>query len=375
MHVPPGPQVAEEAPLLRRRQALPDLLGVGPQGIDDGAPGIHVVAGAAHGLPDRLQHRDDRRAVDLRQRQRRLRRRLAVPARQQAAAGDRVDRPGVVPVEQGDHRIDHGQPGADQQHRRLRIEPGEGLRRPRIGVVMGGRVVVREVAGREHGNVDLVGAAAAHLHAQAVGPLPERHRLVRHQEEVAAVAGLPDLVAEQILDVGAVEPARHELVGAAPVGLGGALRLGVVAQPVREMVGLVGERAHAAGADVEEVIGIARRVGQPAAELGVLLDEVDAAARQEAPQQLHRQQRAAEPRSYDRNARTGCSRHCILPAVEVNWRTRRSNCGIDVGRARAGKRHLLRLVRAARIGGAYASDATLEPQSRKSMAPLKFCCG
>jgi hypothetical protein len=87
------------------------------------------------------------------------------------------------------------------------------------------------------------------------------------------------------------------------------------------MVGLVGEGAHAAGADVEEVVGIPRRVGQPAAEFGVLFDEIDAAARKKAPQQLHRQQGAAESRPYDRNARTGCCRHCILPAVEVNWRS------------------------------------------------------
>src|SRR5689334_7428190 len=80
---------------------------------------------------------------------------------------------------------------------------------------------------------------------------------------------------DQAGDVVAVKAARHETIRI------GAERTVIRPhrQPVPEMVGIVGQRAHVGGADVEEMLGIAGMVGEAAADLRSLLDQGDSEIR------------------------------------------------------------------------------------------------
>ena len=130
MHVPPRPQMAQEALSIGERQRLPDLLRERPQ--------ARRSRRARHRLPrhvladDSRQRRADRRAAAVGSAT--AARRVRMPTRQQAAARDRMDRSGMSLIEQCDHRVDHRQAGADQQHGRAADPaPVKCLRRPRIG--------------------------------------------------------------------------------------------------------------------------------------------------------------------------------------------------------------------------------------------------
>ena len=114
MHVPPRPQMAQEALSIGVRQRLPDLLRDRPQAVDHRP---HQVARLGHvcSRTDIASTRADRRAAAVAS---------AAPAavvrmltRQQAAARYHMDRTDMSLIEQCDHRVDHRQAGADQQRR------------------------------------------------------------------------------------------------------------------------------------------------------------------------------------------------------------------------------------------------------------------
>ena len=183
-------------------------------------------------------------------------RRIAMAARQQPPARHRIDAAAMAVVEQRDHAVHHGKPGADQQHGGLRIEIRYGTGIPRIAVVVLRRILVGEIADREHRTIHFVAPARAHLDHKPIRLPLDGGRFVRYEMEIAAASGLPDLIAQKILDVGAIELTRHE-------GIDGFRRryrrLAVVSlpQPVGEVVGLIDEGAHAAGAHIEQVMGVA----------------------------------------------------------------------------------------------------------------------
>jgi hypothetical protein len=255
-------------------------------------------------------------------------RRVGMAPRQEAAPRDGMDRPAMALVEQRDGRVDHGEAGADEQHRRIRIEIRQSTRTPGITVVACGHIVVREVADRQHRRLDIIAAAAAHLHHEPAGARLDGDGLVRHQEQVLAPAALPDFVAEKLLDVGAVEPPRNEGIRPDRCAAGARARFRGLAEPVDEVVGIVGKGAHAPGPDVQQVVGIARGISETTAELRALLDEIDARIGQEALQQLHGEERAAEAGADDRNPSldSRCHRLLLLAVDQVRKASKAWRC-------------------------------------------------
>jgi len=100
-----------------------------------------------------------------------------------------------------------------------------------------------------------------------------------------------DRFSEEIAQVIAIDHPRHE----------GARRIGMAAgaQPIDEMVGLIGQRAHPGRADVEEVARCGGAVSESLAGFGAPLDQDR--ARAVMPQQVDRQQRAGKATADDRN--------------------------------------------------------------------------
>ena len=124
--VPPWPRVAKEAALLAGAERLPQRLAVRPQAVDRcppadlGAPG----AGASAAAPARA-HAAPRRARPARLASR-------VAARDQPAPRHGEDRARHALRIERKHDVDHGQAGADDQHRRVaRRGVGNRLRAPR----------------------------------------------------------------------------------------------------------------------------------------------------------------------------------------------------------------------------------------------------
>ena len=202
MHVPPRPQMAQEALSIGVRQRLPDLLREWPQAVDHAAPGI---ARLGHVLAD-----DSRQLAQIggqRRLDRRHRRSVRMPTRQQAAARYHMDRTGMSLIEQCDHRVDHRQAGADQQHGRAGVQRVKCSRRPRIGTpkwrclqargIGRGRSVV---AGGEHDDIgsDRV-ARGKTQHAILDCHRAVVQRLQRARRRV-----------QQMPQIGAIQPARHE---------------------------------------------------------------------------------------------------------------------------------------------------------------------
>jgi hypothetical protein len=230
-----------------------------------------------------------------------------------------MDRAAMAPIEQRYDRVDHGEAGTDEQHRGIGVQLGESVRTPGIAVIVPGHIIVREVADRQHRGLDVIAAAAAHLDHEAAGARLNRDGLIGHEEQVPALAALPDLVAEQVLDVGTVEPPRNEGIRSNRGTAGARPGFGRLAKPSDEVIGIVGKGAHAPGPDVQQVVGIARGVGEAAAELRPLLDEIDARVRQEALQQLDGEERAAEAGADDRDPSLDSRCHrLLLLAVSIH---------------------------------------------------------
>ena len=119
----------------------------------------------------------------------------------------------------------------------------------------------------------------------------------------------PDLASQDMLDIGAIELARGEGQAILADADLGPLVLGQGAQPVEEMIGLIGERARIARAHIQQMMGIAGRIGEAATEARAALDEIDAIVGRGAAQQMDRQQRSAEAGTDDGDPSTSRIRH------------------------------------------------------------------
>jgi hypothetical protein len=142
--------------------------------------------------------------------------------RQQAAAGKGVDWPGMALIEQGNDGVDHGKAGADEQHRRLGVEVGERIRRPRIGAIEGAiietgvghrRRLGRKIANREHGCIGDGSAVPVELESKAAIAGIHSQHVAAHQLQPAILVGVPNLLLEQVADIAAKKQARHEAAG------------------------------------------------------------------------------------------------------------------------------------------------------------------
>ncbi len=131
--LPPRPQMADKARLLVDRHRLPDVLRGGAQTVDDSAP-VPALPGQLLDLfaQQAGQSRCRRRQGPFDQRHRGSGGARPVPSRQKPPARQGVDRP-VWPRSKSEIAVSTiVNPGADQQHRRVRVEIRERIRHPGI---------------------------------------------------------------------------------------------------------------------------------------------------------------------------------------------------------------------------------------------------
>ena len=140
-------------------------------------------------------------------------------------------------------------------------------------------------------------------------------RLVGDEKEPVRALRAPDLAPQDMLDIGAVELARGEGQAILAHADLRPLLLRKGAQPFEKMVRLIRERAHVARAHVQQVVGIAGRIGEAATETGAALDEIDAILGGGAAQQMDRQQRSAEAGTDDGDPSTSGIRHEGSPSL------------------------------------------------------------
>ncbi len=318
MHVPPGTQVAQEALALHQRHLA---LRMRPQSIDDAAPAAAVPLGAIDRAPHGPHQCDEAMAGGSR---------VEGPgcgqadlaglvgdgagmlARQQAAARDGPDRTLVSSVQQRYDCVHHCESGAEDQYRCRGIEIGERALVPGIAEDRSGTGRRREISDRQHGGIDHELAADRELHGNTAGLPLHTHRFVVDDGETIAALAAPNRLGQRLLHINAEQPARREARGARRIFRNGAaLLIGQAAQPIDEVIGFVREGAHIAGAHIQQVIGIAGRIGEACPESPSLLDQEDAVLVVAAPQQMQRQKRAGEAGADDADAaRHGLTSRC-----------------------------------------------------------------
>src|SRR5215472_13937762 len=128
-----------------------------------------------------------------------------------------------------------------------------------------------------------------------------------------------------MLDIGPIERARRKgqmVRGRADTA---ALFIRQCAEPVEEIVRPIGKGAHIARPDIEQVPGIAGGIGEPAAELGAALDQIDLVLGLGLAKEMDSEQRAAESGSDDGDL-SALLVHPTLPAWHCDQR------GIQIGR-------------------------------------------
>ena len=213
---------------------------------------------------------------------------LGMAARGKAATGQREDLAAKPPRIEQKRGIDRGQAGADQNDAVVVRQPLRDVRAPRIGAIAGdrrvdaGRGVRRQVAQRQHRDVGGDPRTIGHGQRDAGAGAVDRADLARHQPQPPA--RLCGGGIQHGAQIGAVDAPGHEAV---------AIPLALARQPFDEMAGFVGQGAHPLGADVEQVIGMRRAIGDAARQLlGPPLDQGH--ARPLMPEEVDREQGARE---------------------------------------------------------------------------------
>ena len=268
--IPGTAEVAQEAGALGGRQAPPEAGGDGTEAVDHRAPvaplfcrppdlGAHAGGqGAEGGLLARGQVGRGPGFAG------------GVAHRQQPAAGESVDALREVAAAQADGDVDHGQAGAHDEDGQASRERALGLLAPGIGADAGIVVLFgREIADGEDDAVDLQALATGADERVAVSEGCDVDHLVGEEAEAGLAGGLAHRAAEDGAQIEAVEAARGEDAGGGVVqALQRLTARGAARDPVLEMERPVVQRAHIGGADVEQVVVILGRVGDPAAEGG-----------------------------------------------------------------------------------------------------------
>ena len=288
--VPPWPQVAHEAGALLDRRAEPQALRERPQLVDRGAPADH--RGPVADLAEQRRRPGGRLLVAVPRRPRR-----DMCAGQQAPPAHRDDAPAEPCRVEAQRHVDHGQAGADQQHGVGIGQPFDHLRVPRVvGVEVGRegigvearRSMRRQVADRDDDRVEGLGRTALEVEGDAVlGDVRAADAVV---DEGEALTGAGGGALEELAEVLAVHLALGEVAAAADAP-GGA--------PLGEVLRPVAERAHVAGADVEQVRRVRRGIGSAAPEHRTALDQ--RRLRPGMAQDVDGQQATGEARPDDRD--------------------------------------------------------------------------
>ena len=226
MDVPVALHVAQKAPPLRLRQALPELGGQMADESDHFAPvAAHLLhphgQGAAHRehAPNGHRVRQQEFSVALH----RLRPENGLPQRQEPVPRDGAHQRHLAALEaQGERHVHHGEPAADDQHRMLSAQ------RPRHapGIMEVGRMMQQPARPRMHrgrriaqGQHDAVGrdrhraprparAAASRPTARSIPVTSPKTRLSTTPAGAARSASI-----EHFLQIIAVHRPRHEILG------------------------------------------------------------------------------------------------------------------------------------------------------------------
>ncbi len=308
VHVPERTDVAEEPRALRAVQPPPERRRQRSQRPHDVAP---VTAPCGRMAPHGREHACGRvrRLVEVRGKRREWRRRrgLDVGLREQAVARDGLERPADSTGRDVESDVHHRQPRPEHQNGFAladRVEraadPGVAhvARRLVEGAALGRRVGRRVVS--ESQDHEVRGPAASVGEGDRRPLLPAFDLDVAHLADDALENGVPSRVrlrgAQDVLEVLPVDTARDER--AAPD------RRVAPAREAQEVVGLLRQRAHAAGRDVQDVRFDPRPVGHAPPDGAVPVDEDDLRGLP-APQQVRRHGSAAEaaPDDDDRRAR------------------------------------------------------------------------
>jgi hypothetical protein len=248
-------------------------------------------------------------------------RRRAVRTRQQAAARREVQGPAVTGAGQGQGDVEGRQSGAHQQHRRVGIEARR-VEAPGVGddpwVAAQGLGHGREGGGRQISGADDRAVDPQHAPVGEPQPQPVAGReevddlaletddarpLVAAWRRLRSLAGPPGRAQrievalllgglgrhrarQQLLEVRAIFGPREEAA---------ALDLRVAgAGPAREVLGIVGEGAHAPGRRVQHVLRLRLAVGQARPEAAPAIEQQDPQVA--GPGEQDRQQRPTETR-------------------------------------------------------------------------------
>ena len=209
---------------------------------------------------------------------------------QQPAARQRDDASGEPGRVERQRDIDHRQSGADQQNGIVGGQTGDHRRVPRVGRidiagqhrrVEPGRRVRRQVANGDDECVDPSLAAAGQPDADPIVTDLDRHRFVVDQRQPLARARRRAL--EQLAEVLAV---------LLPLDKTAAVAHPPRRAPLGEVRRAIAQRAHVAGADVEQVRRMRRGIRRPPPEHRPPLDQ--RRCRSGMTQQVDREQRAGE---------------------------------------------------------------------------------
>jgi hypothetical protein len=202
--------------------------------------------------------------------------------------------------------IDHRQPRAHQQDMVVWLQAFDGAGRPRVAHRQMRRQMGEDRQGRgldmtqcEHQRGGMHHLAAVELQHRAVLTPFDRDGILLLEREAARRAGhgFHQLLAQ----IAAIGWAGDETVGLF-LARGGGGGLGLF-QPAQEMVRVVGIGAHIVGADVEQMLGLPRLIGQTLRQLLALaLDQHDMRALR---QQIDRQQRPGKSGADDSNRKGG----------------------------------------------------------------------
>ena len=326
--VPPGPQVAQETSTLLDGQPRPEGRRDRPHRADDLAP--VPARGGVRGnvLPHEPRVPGDgaRRAVEPRRHRVGTRGSGARPmlARQEAVPRHGEERKAHAPSGQVERDVHHSQPGPEHQDGFAGADHVERSPDPRVADVPVGLVDLRAHGRRVRGRVvaegehDAVGGdAGPGEHDLRRFPVGLRLDVARDGHEALeaggpgkAMLGFP----QQRLQVLAVQPPRDE--GLVPD------RLVAGPRPPDEVVPVVGQRAHAAGRNVQDV-GLDRgSIGDPAAHRAEPVDEQD--PRRTAPAQQLRDRRRAAEASADHGDGGGVAAHSRADNIRPTSHTERS---------------------------------------------------
>ena len=248
----------------------PDFPGIGANAVDHAPP----VSAARHGVlgepPQPAPKRDEARAEWNALPLERQGRDRPVRLRQEPAPRHGVDRAAMPARPERDDKVHHGQPGAADQHGRIRIDAGIARALPWIDVAGGACLRRLFMTGGEDRKIAGDASAVIDADCDAGRRRSDAAPFAIDDPQPPRLSGRAEMRRDQLGDVAAVDATLRE--GQRPRLLTVSVIV-VLGEPSAEMQGVVGKGAHIGGAHVQQMPGLRRRVGHAAADHRPLLDQ------------------------------------------------------------------------------------------------------